>query len=216
MIAVPVLSENLERFLLQLLQNCLEYFYQWEEWVGSLGTNRSTAHPSRVRCALIKNIAGLFKLNECSRRHTRRRRAGDDRSNNDLIWVNRQTQRIRVDIPLPKTLDQAINDGLSQAWLATHGASKPPTTYNIVLENGQSGSTIFWWPRKRIDVRPRRMVHMDSPADSLDDLALLERTNFDEYTAMLIRLVSVINLTPRGRALTNGAKLSKNTAPHIH
>jgi len=30
------------------------------------------------------------------------------------------------------------------------------------------------------------MVHMDSLADSLDDLALLEQTNFDEYTAVLL------------------------------
>jgi len=59
------------------------------------------------------------------------------------------------------------------------------------------------------------MVHMDSLADSLDDLALLEQTNFDEYTAMLFSLFSVINLTSGG-ALTNGTKLSKNTAPHIY
>jgi len=60
------------------------------------------------------------------------------------------------------------------------------------------------------------MVHMDSLADSLGDLALLERTNFDEYTAMLLSLFSVINPTSRGGALTNGTKLSKNTAPHIY
>lgn len=65
-------------------------------------------------------------------------------------------------------------------------------------------------------MRPRRMVHMDSLADSLDDLALLEQTNFDEYTVVLFSLFSVINLTSRGGALTNSTKLSKNTAPHIY